>query len=71
MPLFGFVCMVIFLYAICKILGNSDFRDPFTCGRHDSGKDQINTENLKEEVRALRAEILALKEHMKTEVKSS
>lgn len=72
MPLFGIVCMVIFLYAIVKIFGNSGFRGPFSCGRQDSGKDQGNTEDLKEEVRALRAEILALKENKKTtEEKSS
>ena len=71
MPLFGIVCMVIFLYAIGKIFGNSGFRGPFACGRHDTGKDQANTEDLKEEVRALRAEIQALKENKKSKETNS
>lgn len=71
MPLFGIVFMVVFLYAISRIFGTSGFRGPFACGRQDSGKDQGNTEDLKEEVRALLAEIQALKENKKSEEKSS
>ena len=72
MPLFGIVCMGVFLYVISRIFGNSDSRrSPFPCGRHDSGKNQDSVDELREEISALRAEILALKENKKKEEKSS
>ena len=69
MPLFGIICMVIFLYVISRIFGNSSFRDYFPCGRQTSGKDQTTIDELKGEIRKLRAEILSLKEK-KSEGKS-
>lgn len=71
MPLFGIICMVIFLYFISKMFGNSSLRDSFPCGKHASGKDQNNIAELKREIRELRTEILALKENKRSEEQNS
>jgi len=71
MPLFGIICLAIFLYVISRLFGSSGFRDSFPCGRPASGKDQNTIDELKGEIRELRAEILALKENKKSEEKNS
>ena len=71
MPLFGIVCMVIFLYVISRIFGSSGFHGSFPCGRPASEKDQTTIDELKGEIRELRAEILSLKENKKSEEKVS
>ena len=57
MPLFGIVCMVIFLYIISRIFSSGGF-----CGRHSMGNDQGSVNELKEEIHELRKEITALRE---------
>lgn len=68
MPLFGIICMVIFLYTISRIFFNNGFRDSLPpCGRSAKKKDQDTIDELKGEIRELRAEILSLKENKKSE----
>ena len=66
MPLFGMLFMVIFLYVISRIFGNSGVHGFFPCGRHASRKDQDDIVELKEEIRELRTEIRSLKENKKS-----
>ncbi len=63
MPLFGLVCMLIFLYFISRIFGSGGrFRESsLACGRHDYQGNQANTDELRREIRELRNEIKAMK----------
>ena len=56
MPLFGFFCMAIFLYAISRIFGRG------FCERSHPTENQPGVDDLIREVRELRSEIKALKE---------
>ncbi len=56
MPIFGLLCMVIFLYVIRKIFGNGSF-----CHRyHPQADDQESINSLKKEIQELRKEIKTL-----------
>lgn len=57
MPLFGLICMVIFLYVVSRIFGRG------FCGGQSSMEDRRNTDELRREVHELRSEIKALKEN--------
>ena len=59
MPLFGIICMVVFLYAVSIIFGRG------FCGRQSSTEQQRNIEELTREVRELRSKIKALEENKK------
>lgn len=56
MPVFGLLCMVIFLYAVSKIFGNGPCRRPSP--RTD---DQESINSLKKEIQELRREIQTLR----------
>ena len=56
MPLFGLICMIVFLYIGSRIFGSG------FCGRHHPIDDQRNIDELIREVRELRSEVKALKE---------
>lgn len=62
MPLFGIVCMVIFLYVISRIFGSGGF-----CGKYPLANDQGNMDELKNEIRELREEVKVLKGNKKSE----
>ncbi len=59
MPLFGIVCMLIFLYFISRIFGSGGG----FCGRHNDQGNQANTDELRREIRELRAEMKFMKEN--------
>ena len=65
MPLFGLVCMIIFLYGVSRIFGRGS-----CAGQHPAENPQ-QMDQLIREVRELRAEIKALKEHKTTGEDSS
>ena len=56
MPLFGIIFMVIFFYFIARILGGNGF-----CARNEPPVNQNGMDELRQEIRDLRAEIKVLR----------
>lgn len=59
MPIFGLVCMVIFIYVIGRIFGSSGG----FCGRPFTGIDHNEINELRKEIHDLREELRALREN--------